>query len=94
MNDDRRPDYASQARAYLAALEASPEEAKSCGKQLDLWLTPRLTTWLEDLVERGDFTSTAHAVITFLQDAMELEKHPDLRSELFRRMINGIDEDK
>ena len=65
------------------------EQAGEEGLNFEAYLPPRIAEWVLDQVARGIFTSPSEAVFVYMQEAMELAPHADLRTELLRRGLEA-----
>jgi hypothetical protein len=81
------------AAANKAQAQSLRDQARAGGLRFEAYLPPDLADWLLDHVERGHFVDLSEAVFVILGEHQELEPHPDLRDELFRRLCQAAMED-
>ena len=74
-----------------------PEEFKKQvaegGLRFEAYLPSDLASWVVELVERGAFTSPSEAVFVAMQTYQELERHPEVKKELLRRMLAAAEQE-
>lgn len=57
------------------------------GLRFEAYLPSGLALWVVELVEQGAFSSPAEAVFVAMQTFQELERHPEVKEALLRRML-------
>ena len=76
------------AQARIAQAKALKAQAAEGGLRFEAFLVSSQATWILELVESGDFIDPAEAVFVLMQEAQELQKHPDVKLALLRKQLD------
>ena len=76
------------ATARIQQAQALRAQAAEHGLRCDAFLVPSMAEWVLDMVERGDFVDPSEAIHTFMLQARELQKYPDIQRDMLNNKLD------
>lgn len=76
------------AQTRIEQAQALKQTAAESGLRFEAFLVPSQATWILELVERGEFIDPAEAIFVLMQEAQELQQHPEVKQALLKKRLD------